>query len=503
MLLSIVNRYTHILSHYCGLEELSQRTDRPAARGGASGVRATPLHGKVLRQVRRRLLYGVVWTTRDPEKNSIMAPNASSEPPTRKNSLSCAADNDDDWLTLLSEYRAAEYRGVDQDEAVWSFDCSEDEFQAEWDWLEEQLADRWARLDKICQDSVVGGTTTNRKPNFLRGLYLQQMRRRELEVAQLKRDELLQYFARSLGDKKNGKHKTNSPVGNSMDTVSGAGNSSNSGTWLWNIWESIIFEMNSTLPAILSMLFYNILMISVFDLVEDFWGMLRGQSAMIESSFTCLAMLVGGTLLYSTGDLGWWLNDRDHDHFKFDLHNRVRLPGWYGARFMHAVRYYLPVRWLVFLLGYNCCYQASQHLFELGEVVWNQSEKMLRNLPSNNFDVNLFQTVDEAMDDDAVHIHSIFLCERTCQQEIDRREAASAEILRADQEYTERALAASSHSSYWFKWALHHTEPWYYRKRPEAPPVFDPTGDLLYYFVVVVFCILILRCYGFAFWERY
>ena len=42
-----------------------------------------------------------------------------------------------------------------------------------------------------------------------------------------------------------------------------------------------------------------------------------------------------------------------------------------------------------------------------------------------------------------------------------------------------------------------------YMGSDEAPPVFDPAGDLLTYLVEVALCILILYWYGFAFWDRY
>ena len=160
-------------------------------------------------------------------------------------------------------------------------------------------------------------------------------------------------------------------------------------------------------------------------------------------------------------DLYWWLNDADYDCLKFDFHNRLRLLHFNShskdlwTRLLYAVHYYDTVRWLVYSFGYNFCYQVAQEILEYGEYFWNQSETALRYLPSNTFDVNLFQTLEDAMDDEQPHIASVFLCERTCQDEIDRREAAYEEMMSADQEYTERVLAATSYTTYWASWVRH------------------------------------------------
>lgn len=425
----------------------------------------------------------------------------------------------DDWSSLLSEGRTDDWRS--DDDCCASSSAEEDEFQARWDELERRLAARWAYLEKI---------TVGKKSACVR-----QMRRREMEVARLERDELLLEQIAAQKDNSSaedtGKDEKKDRAGRKTDGTDDEGTAPKKRTRIQSVCDFLTFELNSTVPAILSLLLHNIAMAGIFELGNDCLNMVYAGTAatfssssssspqlseapdgddeldelqdefkpanMVEFCFFGAAFLLGCALMRSTGDLFWWLSDRDYDCLKFDYHNRIRLR-YPGARIVHAVRSSLLVRCFVYMVGYNACYQMSQEIFEeLSERLWNQNSNLLRHLPSSTFDVNLFQTEEAAWEEP--DISSIFPCERTCQEEIDRREAAFEEMVSADMEYTERVLATSSYSTFWQKWITCSD----YMGIDDAPPVYNPLGDLLFYVAVLSCCIAMLRWYGFVFWERY
>jgi len=421
-------------------------------------------------------------------------------------------DDDDDWSSLLSEGRTDEWYYEDDDYSC-SLSESEQDFWAQWDALERQLAARWRSLDKLVDTAEAEGGR-GKNPN-----YVHQMRVREMEAAHVKREELLLQHVAGLSPNRDATADGNSAKahgniqGKTPKTATPL-EDQNIRTWLQRVSEFVLFERTSTIPAIFTLLLHNVAVICIFDLVDTFvdeakklWmSKLNSPSPQqeeqwwVESLFYGVVFATGCTLMRSTGDLFWWLNDREYDCVKFDYHNTIRLRCYHGARIIHAVRHYLVVRCLVYTIGYTLCYLVAQQIFDLGEDLWNQRESLLRYLPSNTFNVDLFQTLDAVQEDEEPDISTTFLCERTCQEEMDRRSDAFEEMLSADQEYTERVLAASSYSAFWEAWVESRAV---YMGVDEAPPVFSPAVDLLYYIVFFLFFVGLLRWYGFVFWDRY
>lgn len=179
-----------------------------------------------------------------------------------------------------------------------------------------------------------------------------------------------------------------------------------------------IFEMNSMVPAVFSLLVHSIVHTSVYDGLHSCFGAVKaiftnsGESPLIDLCFFGTIFFLGVLLIRLTGDLYWWLSDQDYAMVKFDFHNRRRLRFW-DARVLSAIRVRQIVRVAMFMVGYNCCYSSiSEFHFAMERFFFDQSEEVMANLPSAKF------TKDHGM---CLAEREESFCTRSCQDEIDRQ----------------------------------------------------------------------------------
>lgn len=384
-----------------------------------------------------------------------------------------------------------------------------------WDALERDLAARSAQLERI----AVG-----KSPALVR-----QLRFRELQVSMLQREALLREQITEM----DGTATVSTRSSKEREAVNVCGNVENGPTfhttttkssWFRCLYEAIIFELNVTLPAVISLILHCIatggiyegLCAIVHSLYYYYWTAWTEGSCYSEAAVTYLdvafygaVFLVGVTGMRCTGDLYWWLSDRDHDCWIFDYRNRIRLGCYFRkAQMIRTVRKHAIAKVILYTVGYSLCYLTSHVLLSYVSTWGSQPTRLLKHLPSRTFRIDSYPTLLDAarhldeLDGNTARASSTFPCERTCQEEIDRVEAAYTEIQRADREYTLRALSINSHKLYWSNW-IHSSDGEISGVDHQSVALFDYTSEIIFGLVVFVVGVGLLRAYGFVFWERY
>jgi hypothetical protein len=174
--------------------------------------------------------------------------------------------------------------------------------------------------------------------------------------------------------------------------------------------------MNSTIPAVFSVMVHCIAHNGIYDGLNAIFDMIKrevtraSESPRIELTFFIVTLFLGVLMLRLTGDLFWWLNDRDYDCLKFDYHNRLRLE-YRDAKIMSWVRTRDLLRVTLYMVGYHFCYASASVIHFYVSYLFDQKEALLSELPSVKYGEEgvCLTERDESF------------CSHTCQEEVDRQ----------------------------------------------------------------------------------
>jgi hypothetical protein len=285
--------------------------------------------------------------------------------------------------------------------------------------------------------------------------------------------------------------------------------------WYRRVYEDSLLECYTSLPAAISLFCHCSAMIAIYDLLLE---LLRGKllyvlqrqvsfisSAIVESGYVdtvfylCILGL-GLALLHSSGYLYWWLSPCDYFLLKFDSHNRR---DDFDVQIIHWVRQSPVRRIILYMTGYFIVFMVSDTLLSCAFHYFSQQHRLLSSSPSQTFRMDLYDNTPVA-----TSIHA-FVCQRSCSEEIDRRQSAFNELLKVEREYTKRALDKSSYNMYWHIWTYSwgnvydlDTEE-YAMVDLGSTPLFDFTGEIFFAAFFFILGVGVLRWYGFVFWEKY
>lgn len=448
-----------------------------------------------------------------------------------------ADDNDDTDPTASQKGNGTNNKDKNDDDDDEPLDPEMMLFLQKWNGLDQELSARLERLTKI-----VGGRhhEQNKSP------WIRHLRRREAQASMRKREAwLLEEIARLKDDTDTDDTNNNNSGGRASTTMiahvrsklnelwrrSDATGESDSTSCLSTMWDALVFECHSTLPASLAMLVHCIALAGILELVcecvrcivsltqqqivkmaarmpmtngtatpKHFFGVFGSDAGVVECAIHTTVCLVGLTLVRSTGYLYWWLPDAQRDALKFDYHNRIRLAKsktpFYKSRYPTArILLYVKQRPVLqvtlFMLGYYMVYSTSNWFMVNLESMSSQQSRLTRFLPSATFSMEQFQTVESAAS--STLLHSMFLCDRTCDEELDRRQEACQELHRAERAYTKQVLSAESYFIYWAQWAhgwggYHPVE---FGVEGENLPLFDDEFNISFAAIAFACCLLL------------
>jgi len=173
-----------------------------------------------------------------------------------------------------------------------------------------------------------------------------------------------------------------------------------------------VFERNSSMPAIFSLVVHCWAHIGIFDglgSVADAFKTKIAHVWALESthSLDVTIFLFGVFLMRLSGDLFWWLSDEAYDRVKFDLHNRLRLQCW-DAYILSVVRERDILRVILFMVGFTFTYISTIALLSYLKQPFDQREELLRDMPSLKWE-SPKQTIVESF------------CSNICQVEMKRQ----------------------------------------------------------------------------------
>jgi hypothetical protein len=396
-------------------------------------------------------------------------------------------ESDDDVRSSVFSAPFVPFEGVDDDHDS-SFEEEVESFHAQLEELERELR---VRLDLI--ETV---------PSPLRPSLLRQ----QLWSSRLQRDALV----RSSSNAASVAEKTlnGSKIPASADPTLHP--------WYRRLYEDALFECYTFLPAALSVFCHCAAMIAIYDLLLE---LLRGkllyflqrqvsfvstafvESGYVDAVFYLGILCVGLTLLHSSGYLYWWLSQRDFFLLKFDAHNRR---GDFDIRIIQWVRQSPMRRLVLYMIGYFMVYMVSDTILSCAFPYFSQQHRLLPYAPSQTFRMDLYENAASA-----ATLTPAFACQRSCSEEIDRRQNAFNELLHIEREYTKRALDKSSYNVYWHIWVYSWGNVYdldtgeYSMVDLDSTPLFDFTGEIFFAVFFFILGVAVLRWYGFVFWEKY
>lgn len=151
----------------------------------------------------------------------------------------------------------------------------------------------------------------------------------------------------------------------------------------------VLYELNSTIPALLCVVLHCVAHIALYELVYYVCDEIKKQlgeffelsSTFVNRNFYIGMLVVGTLMMRTTGDLLWWLNEKDYACVKFDYHNRYRL-GFWDAKVLKYVRGNEVVRAIIFMLGYYLCYMGTYQFYLYLSKFFDEKSILLAELPS-------------------------------------------------------------------------------------------------------------------------
>jgi hypothetical protein len=156
----------------------------------------------------------------------------------------------------------------------------------------------------------------------------------------------------------------------------------------------IAFELNTLLPAVISVTLHSLSHIALFDLLNCICEKMRRDIsdyfdidyAEYVNAVTYLTIFfIGIAMMRITGDIYWWSNDVDYLSIKFDYHNRIRLGMW-DAKIIKMIRSYSVARAALCMIGYYLCYVSLYPLYIYYGSFYDEKAKLLADLPSLKHD---------------------------------------------------------------------------------------------------------------------
>lgn len=378
-------------------------------------------------------------------------------------------DNDDDdnmsWDSIISEPRTPEWYSNSNEDEKEKENLTKEErtFLEGWDALERKLKQRMDHLRHI----------SRHQSKAFRDVLV----RRELAAATKRRQDFVRRYAgSSFSDTK------------SKTTFSWS-------NWYQEMVDFIVFEWHTTVRAVAGLFLHSVGMGGFYFLVEiliqkttTFLALYMNLTFFLKQPFASAAVLfvIGAAVTRCSGYLYWWLNDTVHDYLKFDYHNRLRL-GFPGAAILNAARSNLVGRALVYLIGYNICFQVADTSYGLvSQYMVPSASPILERLPSHHI------VYDPYWNDDR------FVCDRTCAEETAAREAFAEALWEDDFSFTKTHLSMDAHYTYWMSW-VNQDDAFSYS-------VVVTEYTWMYGFILsivwVVVCVALLRLYGFVFWKN-
>jgi hypothetical protein len=325
-------------------------------------------------------------------------------PATLKTASSSNADQDDDYSSSSSEADSV-LSEPELRRDYWE-DCKAlrpkpESLQEKWELLERQFQKRERLLNRISK---------GKNKTFVR-----QILEREHLVRRQAFDALLLAEVGDEAEKKDLCKRLEEEKGSALE--SHLLEKSPRRSFSHRFYDYLIFEMNSVVPAVFSLVIHSIVHISIYDGLNSCLLAVKkmvaksGESPEIDSYLFGTAFFLGFILIRFTGDLYWWLSDKDYDLVKFDFHNRRRL-GYWDARILSTVRVRKILRVSMYVIGYNLCYLATSEFQFTMERFFDQRKEIIENLPSVKFQID--QGICLAAREES-------FCARSCQDEIRRQ----------------------------------------------------------------------------------
>jgi hypothetical protein len=162
--------------------------------------------------------------------------------------------------------------------------------------------------------------------------------------------------------------------------------------FLYRLYDVIIYEFNSTIPAMISagvhciahIALYELMYYILHELKQILPRLIKGLPPFfVKSGFDGMLFILGAITMRSTGDLFWWCSEQDYECMQFDYPNRIRMKFW-DARLMKFMRSSDVLRCTFFTLGYYLCYIGLYPFYTLLSGIYDEKSKLLMGLPSRN-----------------------------------------------------------------------------------------------------------------------
>jgi len=254
------------------------------------------------------------------------------------------------------------------------------------------------------------------------------------------------------------------------------------------LYESVIFELNTTLPAMVGVTMYTMVTSSFYNTLSSFLYEIQRRVGHYHLFFlTCF--LIGTYLMKLSGYIYYFLPGKLYDCVKLDYHNQIRLGTWH-ARWLRWVQLRPRVLMLLYLTGWYMAYPAiGIWLGVVNTRLFNQRESLVNGLPSYQYDYNY---VDMCMSDDQHYAAPFF----SCNAEINRREEEYLELKKADRGHTSTFFSVYSESAFWSEWAKSDTGEIFYAT------LYGPWSEILIYLVSTVVAWHLLFQYGYDILKR-
>jgi hypothetical protein len=358
----------------------------------------------------------------------------------------------------------------------------------------EYLEAKFARRDRILDQISQGKSRT----------FVELLRRHEQEVRSSERERLaltLLYKKRTESTTTSSADEPKPPTsrGNSRSTTTSAGSPGLNGeesakepaerrrdllaAFLATADEFLTYELFTTVPATFSFIAQTLIEYTLYEITSILvWRVRRlaqSDHDKYQDRLMTMIFLIGLMLMRASGVLYWWLSDSDYGCVKFELHNRLRLGMW-DARVLHWTSGTSWARCFLFVFGYYLCFESLLHFLYRSFMVWDQSESLMKQLPSSNHD-----------DDVCLADLDLFSCEAA----MSTWESQDEFLDRADGEHTWRFWSGRSHEFYWVEGS-------------EGPgsygyPLLSWNRELLILLITCGVSLSALTWYGFIFWHKY
>lgn len=328
----------------------------------------------------------------------------------------------------------------------------------------------------------------NRKHNYSKYL-LEETKRNDTEQSKGMKQRT---NSKKISEDNEGKEK-------SSNSKTKAGNAQPVKQSLMNqLYETVIFELNTTLPAIVSVTIYTMATSSFYNTVTSVIYEIHRKvnpngGQVIYDLFYLSSFLMGMYLMKLSGYIYYFLPDNVYDCAKLDYHNQIRLGTWH-ARWLRWIQLRPRVAKLLYLTGWYIAYPTiGIWLSKITTRFVNQRESLVNGLPSYQYDDDYSGM---CVSDDQHYSAPFF----SCNAEINRQENeywnAYYELQKADKRHISTYFSVGSESVFWGEWA--RLEPGW----KISSALYGPCTEILIYLVSMVASWYLLFQYGYDIFKR-